>query len=68
MAASVNSRGKAITVDIAMPLFDLRPAGEGYFYDVSRDGQSFLVMTQPDPPAETPSITLVVNWTEALKH
>jgi serine/threonine protein kinase/Tol biopolymer transport system component len=37
-----------------------------YPYDVSRDGQRFLVITPPQEAKETP-ITVVLNWTAALK-
>jgi Tol biopolymer transport system component len=66
MAASVNGRGTGFEVGRLRPLFDLRPRVPRWFYDVSPDGQRFLVNT-PEGQAESAPITLVVNWTAALK-
>jgi hypothetical protein len=52
------------------PLFEMRPSiGQGSFFDVSPDGQRFLVNSIPGSAADqTPApITLVVNWTSALR-
>ena len=38
-----------------------------WFYDVSADGQRFLVNTVEELGAAAP-ITVVVNWTAALKQ
>jgi hypothetical protein len=38
----------------------------GYPYDVSRDGQRFLV-TMPNEQAGPEPLTLVENWTAGLK-
>jgi Tol biopolymer transport system component len=48
-------------------LFRIDPSGGGGFYDVSRDGQRFLVNTSLTR-AETLPITVVVNWTSSLKR
>jgi hypothetical protein len=40
--------------------------GMHYCYDVSADGQRFLIITAPEQNASTP-ITVVVNWTAGLK-
>jgi hypothetical protein len=48
----------------------MRPSslGQGYFYDVSADGQRFLVNTAAEGTERAPApITLVVNWTAGLK-
>jgi hypothetical protein len=43
-------------------------------YDVTRDGQKFLMIKEPDGSgsdaarASTSSIVMVVNWTDALKQ
>jgi len=47
-------------------LFDMRPGGQRSVYDVSSDGQRFLVNTLAEETASAP-ITLVVNWTALLK-
>ena len=78
MAAAVTVRGATIEADVARPLFDARPRRVRWPYAVSPDGQSFLVNTLVDQTTAmsasysvaqwlpTP-ITLVVNWTAALK-
>jgi hypothetical protein len=54
------------------PLFQPRIRNVGFAgsnsnnYDVTRDGRRFLVAVSESSPTETP-ITLVVNWTSALK-
>jgi hypothetical protein len=47
MAAEVNGQGAGFEVGAARPLFELQP-GLGYFYDVARDGQRFLVIPPMD--------------------
>jgi hypothetical protein len=46
-------------------LFRIDPSGGGGFYDVTPDGQRFLVNTSVTR-AESLPITAVVNWTAAL--
>jgi hypothetical protein len=41
--------------------------GAHYAYDVSPDGQRFLVNMPVEQP-ESPPITVVVNWTAALRR
>jgi eukaryotic-like serine/threonine-protein kinase len=66
MAAPVNGKGATFEVGAARQLFEIRPrTGLGPFYDVSADGQRFLVNTLPEDTS-TP-ITLVVNWPALLK-
>ena len=68
MAAAVNGAGSSFQVGAVQPLFAIRPVGPRSFYDVSADGQRFLAITGPDQrPAAIPPITVVVNWTAALK-
>jgi eukaryotic-like serine/threonine-protein kinase len=78
IAISVNGQGPAFDVGAAQPLFTLRQGGSATaqfgpvarsFFDVTRDGRRFLVNATPTeaqagPP---PPITLVLNWTAALK-
>jgi len=66
MAATVNGEASAFAVDAVRPLFDTRLGGLRYAYDVSPDGQRFLVNTVVEEAAASP-ITLVVNWPAALK-
>jgi serine/threonine protein kinase/Tol biopolymer transport system component len=66
MAASVGSVGQEFSVGEVRPLFELRANLSGrYPYDVSKDGQHFLVNTIVEAAAPSP-ITLVVNWASAL--
>ena len=68
MAATVNGQGSAFQAGEVRPLFDVRPAavaGPRYLYDVSPDGQRFLVST--DQQAAPPPLNLVVNWLAGLK-
>jgi Tol biopolymer transport system component len=66
MAAAVNGEGSAFEVGAVRSLFDTRPGGPPRFvYDVSPDGQRFLVNTLVEEAAAP--ITLVVNWPALLK-
>ena len=68
MAAAVNGAGSTFQVGAVQPLFAIQPGGPRSFYDVSPDGQRFLANTSPDQrPVSVPPITVVVNWTAALK-
>jgi Tol biopolymer transport system component len=67
MAAAVNGKGSSFEVDAVKPLFDAHAApGVRYSYDVSGDGQRFLINTAPEQSASAP-VTVVVNWTAGLK-
>jgi Tol biopolymer transport system component len=66
MAAAVNGKGSSFEVGSVKPLFGTRLSGVGYVYDVSADGQRFLVITSPTQTASSP-ITVVLNWTAGLK-
>jgi hypothetical protein len=66
MAASVNASGQEFLVSGERLLFSAHSSGSGrYPYDVSADGQRFLVNTIVEAAAPSP-ITLVVNWAAAL--
>lgn len=69
MAAAVNGKGGSFEAGVVKPLFTMRAlvvAAAGYTYDVSADGQRFLVNTPPEQTATAP-ITVVVNWQAGLK-
>jgi eukaryotic-like serine/threonine-protein kinase len=69
MAAAVSGKGTSFEVGAVEPLFEApRLIGNRYQYDVSADGQRFLVNTGSDQAtlASAP-ITVVVNWTAGLK-
>jgi hypothetical protein len=72
MSAAVDGHGDAFNIGTVQPLFpsNLRQVGFGGAnavpYDVSPDGQRFLMLTTPEDSAATP-IVLVVNWTGLVK-
>ena len=66
MAASVNGKGASFDAGAVKPLFQTRVTGVRYEYDVSADGQRFLINTAPEQSASQP-ISVVVNWTAGLK-
>jgi Tol biopolymer transport system component len=67
MVAAVNGKGSSFEVGAVKPLFDTHEwPGTRYPYDVTADGQRFLVNTVPGQASSAP-ITVVVNWTAGLK-
>ncbi len=64
-AVAVNTQGAEFQVGAARPLFRLSSPALGMAYDVTPDGQRFLVNYLPEDTA-TP-LTLVVNWTAEVK-
>ena len=67
MATDVQLQGTTLQAKQVHRLFDCQPArvGIGSVYDVSADGQRFLVSTpsnMPSPPV------LITNWTAGLPH
>jgi Tol biopolymer transport system component len=69
MAAAVNGQNSAFEVGAVRSLFDTRAPSTinpRSAYDVSPNGQRFLVNTLADDDAAAP-ITLVVNWPALLK-
>jgi len=68
--ATVNGESADFEVGAVRTLFAVRPrpmvALGDYPYDVSADGQRFLVNTLVDASASA-AITLVINWTAELK-
>ena len=66
MAASVDGRGATFQIGEVRPLFRLRNSlPPRNTYDVSSDGQRFLVVTSIEESSAAP-ITVVVNWTAGL--
>lgn len=66
MAAEVTLKAGTIEVGQIRPLGIPVPLGRGITYDVSPDGQRFLVVSEPEHSA-SPPLTLVENWTALLK-
>ena len=60
MAAAVSTRSGVFSVESVRPLFSVNAQLSGGAYDVSPDGQRFLVNTLSDQ--EQAPISLVVNW------
>jgi Tol biopolymer transport system component len=68
MAAEVNGKGSSFEVGAVHPLFERRLiTTSGYAYDVSADGQHFLVNALAGQKASNP-VTLVINWGADLKR
>jgi len=67
MVAEVNVRGETLEVGAARPLFEVRPGGPGNLYDVTSDGQRFLVNMAVEQQTSAP-LTLVQNWRADLKQ
>jgi dipeptidyl aminopeptidase/acylaminoacyl peptidase len=67
IAAEVAVGGARVEVGGVRKLFQVRPVTPRYYYDVSADGQRFLVNTAVESPASG-FITLVVNWPALLKN
>ena len=69
-AATVNGEVARFEAGAARPLFAVRPRPQvtlgDYPYDVSADGQRFLVNTLVEETTSS-AITLVVHWTAGLK-
>jgi eukaryotic-like serine/threonine-protein kinase len=66
MSAAVVSEGARFTVGAVQHLFDYSWTGNRYSYDVTADGQHFLVLAA-DQESVTPLITVVTNWTAGLR-
>jgi Tol biopolymer transport system component len=66
MAAEVSAHGDTFEVGRTQPLFQIRVLAIGSVYDVTPDGQRFLVNTANETQISVP-MTLVVNWPAALR-
>ena len=66
MAVEVNGEGDVFASKAAEPLFIPSPTATGYAFDVSNDGQRFIVNTLGE--SGTPPIQLIVNWTQTLEN
>jgi eukaryotic-like serine/threonine-protein kinase len=69
-AVVVNATRAGLALGASRPLFKVRPRPfarlDAYPYDVTADGQRFLVNTFVEEPTAA-AITLVVNWPQGLK-
>jgi Tol biopolymer transport system component len=66
MAAAVNGKGASFETGAVKPLFEVQAARATFSYDVSADGQRFLINSAPEQAAPAP-ITVVLNWIAGLK-
>ncbi len=67
MAASVNGKSAGFDVGAVKTLYTTHTSFvAGYPFDVSADGQRFLINTIPEQATAAP-ITVVLNWTAGLK-
>jgi hypothetical protein len=67
MAAEIEAKGGILEVGQVRPLFSATGMTQANpLYDVSADGQHFLVRTFPEQKSGDP-LTLVQNWTAGLK-
>jgi hypothetical protein len=68
MAAEVDGQGASVKVGVVRSLFAINLGGARSGYDVSLDGQRFLVNTLPGQEAtRPPPITVVSNWMAGLR-
>jgi Tol biopolymer transport system component/tRNA A-37 threonylcarbamoyl transferase component Bud32 len=67
MAADVKASGSTFDVGAIRPLFEVKAKGLVGFYDVTADGQKFLIGIQVGGQSVTP-LTLVTNWHAELKR
>jgi eukaryotic-like serine/threonine-protein kinase len=74
MAVPVTRNGRKLEFGMPAELFQTRISLGGTLayrmlrYDVTRDGQRFLINTEPESAqAQSPSITVVLNWPALLK-
>jgi Tol biopolymer transport system component len=69
MAVEVKEDGNTFTAGTPKPLFEMRTVAffiGASLYDVTRDGQRFLLITPGEESSPSP-LTVVLNWTAGLK-
>jgi hypothetical protein len=72
MAVEIGEKNGAPDIGVPRMLFETRishPAGTAdfYSYDVSRDGQRFIISSLPADAQASNPITVVLNWAASLK-
>jgi serine/threonine protein kinase/Tol biopolymer transport system component len=68
MATAVNGKASSFQVGAVRLLFQTHLIGQRHEYDVSADGQKFLINSAPlQNGAASAPITVVLNWTAGLK-
>ena len=66
MAAEVRANASSFEIGAIRTLFETRPYGVFARFDVTADGQRFIVPFEAG--TSTTAITLVVNWPSDLKR
>jgi serine/threonine protein kinase/Tol biopolymer transport system component len=66
MAAAVGGKGGSFEVGAVKTVFQTSVSGARWQYDVTADGQRFLMNTALEQKASAP-LTVVLNWTAGLK-
>ena len=66
MAVNVDEKADEISLGTPRTLFHIGPSSRFTFFDVTADGQRFLISTSNYPPGPVP-LTLVTNWKAELK-
>ena len=66
MSVRLSSDGTTFEHSAPQPLFETRTVGSGLTYDVSPDGERFLMNTEVGEPEPSP-IVVVINWTAELQ-
>jgi hypothetical protein len=67
MSVQVTSDGTTFARSTPQPLFEARTVGSGFTYDVSSDGERFLMNTEVGESTSSP-IIVMVNWTAELER
>jgi hypothetical protein len=70
MAVSVEAKGSNFKAETPEPLFrtQITAVAKGFYqYDVSADGQKFIINTRTTEQAPSP-ITILVNWEAELNR
>ena len=68
VAVEVTAMADALQVGERRPLFTIQRSGVRYSYDVSPDGQRFLVNTRIDDQTPQSVLKVIVNWPGTLKQ
>ena len=64
MAVPIAENGNEVDIETAQPLFTTSPRPQCRFYDVTKDGQRFLVNTIADE--ESPTVKVIADWKQRL--
>jgi hypothetical protein len=67
MSVAINTAGGTLTAREPEPLFEI-PAGSRWRYDVSPDGQRFLVVLPEAERVGYALLPMIMNWTELLRR